>query len=152
MVSKDYRYSFNSFLVKHHKIYWYCQLSHFDLTSSKTPIGYLRDSSANVKVILEGFRTPSPILSTMLIGMMLTLAPKSHKLFFTYILPTFDGMLKLPGSSSFGGNFLWIASLDSLDRLTTLQSSTHFLLITNSFKNFTKFGICFTASTKGISM
>ena len=81
-------------------------LSIFTSTSSRIPRGKAIDLSAICKEIEVGVRSPMSSLLRMDEGMRLILAPRSHSAFSIMWPPIEQGIVKLPGSFSFSGNFL----------------------------------------------
>ena len=62
-------------------------LSTFTSTSSKTPLGYAMDLSANYNVTLNGVGSLSPNFYKIEKDIKLILAPKSHNTLLKFMLP-----------------------------------------------------------------
>ena len=81
-------------------------LSTFTSTSSITPRGCFNDLSARCRVTVVGLASPNPNRLNMDKGMRLILAPKSHRVLSKIEFPILQGIVKLPRSFNFYGNFL----------------------------------------------
>ena len=81
-------------------------LSTFTSTSSITPRGCFNDLSTNYRVTVVALASPKPNHLKMDKGMRSILAPKSHKALSKIKFPILQGIVKLPGSFRFYGNFL----------------------------------------------
>ena len=81
-------------------------LSTFTKASSITPLGCFKDLSANWSVTVVGRASPNPKHLNMDKDMRLILAPKSHRALSKMAFLVVQGIVKLPGSLSFYGNFL----------------------------------------------
>ena len=92
------------------------------------------ERSPNCKVILVGFKSPISILFKRDKGNKLTLAPRSHRAFSIVSFPITQGMEKLLGSLSFGGNFFCMTALHSLVRVIVSLSSIFLFFYKISFK------------------
>ena len=80
---------------------------------------------------------PSPSRLNIDSGMRLILAPRSHKVFSKMEFPIVHGIVKLPRSFSFYGNFLCRMALHSSVRFTVSKSDSLLFLDSISFMNFT---------------
>jgi len=113
------------------------------------PMGWIVVPLANFKVALVGFNSPIPILLKRDKGIKLILAHKSHMALSMASLPITQGIEKLPGSPTFGGNFLMIALLSLVKVIVSLCSIAFFFekifLINLAYR-----GIRVKASAKGI--
>ena len=81
-------------------------LSTFTSTYSITPRGFFNDLSTNYRVTVVGLASPNPSPLKMDKGMRLILAPKSHRALSKIEFHILHGIVKLPESFSFCGNFL----------------------------------------------
>jgi len=82
-----------------------------------------------------GFKSPIPLLFKRDKGNKLTLSSRSHVTFSMVSFPITQGMEKLDGSLSFGGNFFCMTALHSLVRAIVSLSSI-FLFFDKIFSNF----------------
>nr|GFB46547.1 hypothetical protein [Tanacetum cinerariifolium] len=93
-----------------------------------TPVAYLMDRSAIRILILVGFSLEIPDRRKRYCGIRLILAPKSASVFFTAKGSIRHGSVKLPGSPSFWGKFLWMIEEHSSLSLTKKASFLSFSL------------------------
>ena len=80
--------------------------------------------------------SPNPNRLNIDSGMRFILAPISHKAFSKMEFPIMHGIVKLLGSFSFCGSFLYIMELHSSARFTVLKSDSLLFLDSISFMNF----------------
>ena len=80
--------------------------------------GRVRDRSSNFKVIIVGCASPNFNFLKIDHGMRLMIATRSHRDFSKTKFPIAQGMVKLLGSFSLGGNFFYSMALHSLERAT----------------------------------
>ena len=77
-----------------------------------------KDLSANCNVTVVGRASPKFNFLKIDRGIRLMLAPKSQRVFSKTQFPMAQGMVKLPGSLSLGGNFFCSMALQSSERAT----------------------------------
>ena len=80
-------------------------LSTFTRTSSIIPLRCFKDRSTNYSVTVVGLASPNPIFLMIVNDIRFILSPKSHSAFSNMPFPMEHGIVKLPGSCSFYGNF-----------------------------------------------
>ena len=113
-------------------------LSTFTRTSSiKPPPGCFNNLSANWSVTVVRQASPNPSRLNMDNGMRFILSPKSHKALSKMEFPDGIRMVKLPGSFSFCGSFLYRMALHSSVRCTVSKSDNLLFFESISFMNFT---------------
>ena len=86
-------------------------LSTFTKTFSMIPQGWVRNLSASCKVTVVGRASPKFNFLKIDSGIRLMLAPKSQRAFSKTEFPMAQGMVKLSGSLSLGGNFFYSMEL-----------------------------------------
>ena len=125
-------------------------LSTLTNTSSIIPLGYLKDQSASYRVTIVGLSSPKPSFLKMERGIKLMLAPRSQSALSNTTFPIQHGIMKLPGSLSFGSTIFYNMALHSSESGIVLYSPIFRLLVKIFFINFMQLGVCSRASIKGI--
>ena len=99
-----------------------------------------------------GFASPKPSFLKIDNGIKLILAPRLDKDFSNIELPIDHGIVKLFGSFSFGGNFLWWIALHSSEKAPVSYSPSYIFFTRMSFMKLAYEGICSNALANRILM
>lgn len=111
-------------------------LSTLTSISSTMPLECLMDLSASYKDMVVGFTSPIPNLLKTEKGIRLMFARRSHKTLSNVISPITQGIVKLPGSLSFGGSFFGRIALHSSVSIIGSSSSNFLLFDRISLRNY----------------